>query len=445
MDFIEKRLKFYGLDAIAQNDLKAAYELISPHLPGIVDTFYRHVLSTPETAAVLAGHSVSRLKEAQARHWSTLFTGGFGRDYVERARAIGRAHVRIGLDQQWHFGGYAILLDAFMHALERSNLSKADLVKYASCVSRAIMLDIDIAVTIHADEYDAKRRSDLNHLADLLEERVGTVVGNLNAVSERINGSSSQVSSELSQIEDRASAVAAAAEEASISVVQSAGAAEELASSVREISRQVQSSRETTRDAVDQSAKAFAIMAELSEAARQVDVIVSMISAVASQTNLLALNATIEAARAGEAGRGFAVVAAEVKSLANQTSRATGEIASKVAGIQNAAKRAVDSIHTVGASIKDIDAASVAISAAIEEQSVTASQIGASSGEAARGAKDVSRNIAGVADGVRVTAGATDGLQSISMELSDEGRTLKDVVQTLLSDLRLSAGHARAA
>ena len=149
-------------------------------------------------------------------------------------------------------------------------------------------------------------------------------------------------------LEKNSGSVAAAAEEALANAQTVAKASAQLSASITEIASQVNSSRALTLEAVSASTKAQSTIAKLSEAASKVGAVTNLISEIAGQTNLLALNATIEAARAGEAGRGFAVVAAEVKSLAEQTAKATSEIAQQITEIQDATQASVASISVIG-------------------------------------------------------------------------------------------------
>src|ERR1700716_1481779 len=234
------------------------------------------------------------------------------------------------------------------------------------------------------------------------------------------------------------SAVSAAAEETSVNVQTVSSGTEELSTSISEISRQVITSAQIARKAVDEAGQTDATMQGLAENAGRISVVVDLIQVIASQTNLLALNATIEAARAGEAGRGFAVVASEVKSLANQTAKATDEIRAQIARMQTVATAAVGAIRHIGQTIGEINEVTTAIAAAVEEQGAATREIARNIQHAATGTREVSSNIIGVSQASSDAGSAASEVLSASGGLRREASVLRQEIDAFLSNIRVA-------
>ena len=194
----------------------------------------------------------------------------------------------------------------------------------------------------------------LPEMAETVERETNTAVGEVATGTDRMAKNAVLMTDTALLLGKNSSSVAAAAEEALANAQTVAKASSQLSASIADIASQVNSSRDLTLQAVTASTAAQATIAKLSEAAGKVGAVTNLISEIAGQTNLLALNATIEAARAGEAGRGFAVVAAEVKSLAEQTAKATSEIAQQITEIQDATQASVTSIASIGEVIRNV-------------------------------------------------------------------------------------------
>jgi methyl-accepting chemotaxis protein len=158
---------------------------------------------------------------------------------------------------------------------------------------------------------------------------------------------------------------------------------------------------------------------KLGQSSIEIGQVIKVITSIAQQTNLLALNATIEAARAGEAGKGFAVVANEVKELAKQTAQATEEIGQKIGAIQTDTRDAVDAIAEITTIINQVNDISNTIASAVEEQTVTTTEIGRNVQEAAKGSGEIANNIAGVAIAAKTTAEGAQNVQRSSQSVSE--------------------------
>ncbi|MBR9973199.1 methyl-accepting chemotaxis protein [Magnetospirillum sulfuroxidans] len=276
---------------------------------------------------------------------------------------------------------------------------------------------------------ERKRHDEMERLAQSLDNRVANIVELIQMSADNLLGNSQTLSGNADQTMVQADNVSALTGQVTGNVQAVSAATHELSSSVDEISRQVSHAAVISRDAVEQAGKTDTVVRGLSEAATRIGEVVKLINDIASQTNLLALNATIEAARAGDAGKGFAVVANEVKSLANQTAKATDEIGSQIAGIQSETRIAVDAIRAITGTIENINELSSAISAAVEEQGAATMEIARSVSQAAEGTHHAAENVsivAGAAEETKLMAdqvtGAAQTLQQVSQQLADEVR-----------------------
>jgi methyl-accepting chemotaxis protein len=282
----------------------------------------------------------------------------------------------------------------------------------------------------------ARRKSDMNRLADEFEGAVGQIVETVSSSSTQLEVSAGTLTSTAERAQELTTMVAAASGEASTNVQSVASATEEMASSVNEISRQVQESARMAGEAVEQARTTNDRVGELSKAAARIGDVVELINTIAGQTNLLALNATIEAARAGEAGRGFAVVASEVKALAEQTAKATGEIGQQISGIQAATRDSVSAIKEISGTIEKLSEISSAIAAAVEEQGAATQEISRNVQQAAHGTQQVSSHITDVQRGAGETGSASSQVLSAAQSLSGESNRLKLEVGKFLNSVR---------
>jgi len=441
---INERLDFLRVN----NDTRAALSEFMPtlrlELPVILSAFYKHLQQWRQLAGMFDGQvAMDRASKAQGEHWMKLFSGRFDDDYINSVRRIGLMHSRIGLDPRWYIGGYSFILShlytAASHAFaSRFNPSRAQ-AKVAALIcalNQAVMLDMDLAISIYIDENKASYDRKINAIAGKLEANVGSIVEGVAAAATELHSTAQAMASTAEETTRQSNAVATASEQATQNVQTVAAATEELSASIREISQQVTQANAMIVDGVRQTARSNEQVQGLTTAADKIGDVVRIISGIAAQTNLLALNATIEAARAGEAGRGFAVVASEVKALANQTAKATEEIAGQIRAIQEATQISAQSIQSVTETIGKISEIATAVAAAVEEQGAATQEISRSVVQAAESTQEVSGNIGLVSQAAQLTGTAAEQVLVSAAELSRSGEALKTQVDGFLSEVR---------
>ncbi len=345
--------------------------------------------------------------------------------------------IRMASDFVRHARKHDISGEAVLKAVTASNEAIADLVcdhcwddrprcqRLLRTVIRISSLDVGVMThVLSVDAAEAKRVERL-HFGSLLEQRIVGEIDNASQLGESLREQAKDASAATRGMLGKASEVAAAAEQSALAMREAARTSAGLIRAIEDARTEVESAAEVARRASAQSGDAVAMSATLSEHAKSIESILGLIRDIAGQTNLLALNATIEAARAGDAGRGFAVVAQEVKSLANQTARATDEIAGRIADIQASTRQSVETNERIRDTVGEVQASAERIRHAMDAQAQTVTMITAAVDETALAADSMSSTISAIRQDTEVVASEIDQLERGFMSVEGKLASLR--------------------
>jgi len=389
----------------------------------MVDAFWACYLPLIPEAARPPAKAVASMKAHGVENTQQKF-GNLGdqawadsaRDYIALtdASGISLSGLRASLNAA-HLKGIEVVADAVGDDLPRFQ-------RLMHALFAVTAIEADIMAGFMIQYSDRKQSESRARSTKLFQDRIAAEVSSASDLGTQLRGQAGNASDATRGMLGKASEVAAAAEQSAVAMRDAAHTAAGLIRAIEDARTEVETAADVATRASEQAGEAVRVSAALSDTAKSIESILGLIRDVAGQTNLLALNATIEAARAGDAGRGFAVVAQEVKSLANQTARATDDIAAKISAIQSATKSTVESNSSIRDIVVEVQASAHRIRVAMETQAQTVTMITAAVDETALAADTMSTTIAAIREDTEEVAKEIDalenGFESVNVKLA---------------------------
>jgi methyl-accepting chemotaxis protein len=416
-------------DSTLQQDLVDAWEVVGPDIDLSLSAAAAVLGSQPSIQALIQDGSSDALRAEGARRTRVKFQKTIDESWFDDIG--GFADVCFRLKMPLHVAiavihaGYSVFVAIAMRKLEHDHPRMMKVVKTLGTLEAIETEAIFTKLNQLYGESETERRQ--RHGAEF-EEKVMATVGKIAETSSNLRAQARNASTESVEMLDRSTEVASAAQQSTLAMQEAASLTGQLCSAIEHVKAEIERASRTASAAANQTEESQISALQLAESATQIETIIAFIRQIAGQTNLLALNATIEAARAGEAGRGFSVVASEVKSLSQQTSSATEDIARQIATAQSAIRKSVDATQAVGETITQIHQNATEVQSSVNQQLATVVAITTAVEETSLSAANVGSNMAAVRN-------YAERMSHDMAALDKSTEAVDDMLTTLRSDL----------
>jgi methyl-accepting chemotaxis protein len=410
---LDARLRVFDFDGVLATASREVWHMIEPDIRSISEAYWQQWLRCFGDQRPWAAHDTAKMIDIGCAFLRHRFLDTGGRAWVESIERSVAAAYRADVSPL----ALLSMISASDHAalgvlLRRCASDDARLPMMIDTLMRLSALEGELTSAIYGEYSAHSTRIARDRLAVDFRHGIAATVKDTRIEGGHLSAQATDASSSARGVLGKASEVAAAAEQSALAMRDAASTAAGLIRAIEDARAEVEAAADIATRAAGQADEAVGVSEMLSEHARSIESILGLIRDIAGQTNLLALNATIEAARAGDAGRGFAVVAQEVKSLANQTARATDDIAAKIGAIQTATRVTVDANAGIRTTIGEVQSSATRIRRAMEAQAQTVTAITAAVDETALAADSMSSTIAAIHADTEAVAGEIDGIHA---------------------------------
>ena len=424
---IVARLRIFDFDGSMDRLSRDVWNLLEPEIRSVSEAYWQQWLRCFADERDWAPDDTQKMIDVGIVFLRNRFLDTRGRAWVESIeRSVAAAYAAdvepMALLSMINASDRAAL-DVLVRSVEPGDARLPSLI---DTLMRLSALESDITVEIYNLYREHSATVARDRLAGQFRDSIGTTVERASSEGESLRAQASHTSAAARGMLGKASEVAAAAEQSALAMREAAHTAAGLIRAIEDARTEVEVAADIATRASAQAGEAVAMSEMLSDHAKSIESILGLIRDIAGQTNLLALNATIEAARAGDAGRGFAVVAQEVKSLANQTARATDDIAGKIAAIQSATRSTVETNASIRNTVQEVQASADRIRGAMEVQAQTVTAITAAVDETALAADSMSATIGAIREDTESVASDIERVGQGFAVLDNELGTLKN-------------------